>query len=91
MAISVLIPTVLRKHTAGRDQVAAQGASVREVLSDLESQFNGFTQNLYAQDGYLKPFINIFVNEEDIRFLQDLDTPVQSNDTVTILPAIAGG
>jgi sulfur-carrier protein len=91
MAISVLIPTVLRKHTAGKDQVAAQGASVREILRDLETQFQGFTQNLYAEDGDLKPFINIYVNEEDIRFLQDLDTPVQSNDTVTILPAIAGG
>jgi len=91
MAVSVLIPTVLRKHTAGKDQVAAQGANVREILRDLETQFRGFTQNLYAQDGDLKPFINIYVNEEDIRFLQDLDTPVRSNDTVTILPAIAGG
>ena len=59
MAISVLIPTVLRKHTAGKDQVAAQGSSVREILGDLETQFHGLTQNLYAKDGELKPFINI--------------------------------
>jgi molybdopterin synthase sulfur carrier subunit len=91
MAVAVLIPTVLRKHTAGKDQVAASGSNIREVLRDLEGQYSGFTQNLYAADGDLKPFINIYVNEEDIRFLQDLDTPVQSNDTVTILPAIAGG
>jgi molybdopterin synthase sulfur carrier subunit len=91
MAVAVLIPTILRKHTAGRDQVSAQGSNIREVLLSLEGQFQGFTQNLYAEDGDLKPFINIYVNEEDIRFLQDLDTPVQNNDTVTILPAIAGG
>ena len=91
MAISVLIPTVLRKHTAGKDQVHAQGNNVREILRDLETRYNGVTQNIYGSDGDLKPFINIYVNEEDIRFLQDLDTPVQSNDTVTILPAIAGG
>ena len=91
MAVNVLIPTVLRKHTSGKDQVNAQGDNIREVLRSLENQFQGFTQNLYASDGDLKPFINIYVNEEDIRFLQDLDTPVQNNDTVTILPAIAGG
>jgi len=73
------------------DQVNADGSNIREVLGNLEGQFRGFTQNLYADDGDLKPFINIYVNEEDIRFLQDLDTPVQNNDTVTILPAIAGG
>ncbi len=91
MAISVLIPTVLRKYTSGTDQVVAHGASVREVLQDLERQFTGFSQNLYEADGELKAFVNIYVNEEDIRFLQDLQTPVQPNDTVTILPAIAGG
>ena len=91
MAISVLIPTVLRKHTAGKEQVDAKGQNVREILHDLETQYHGFTQNLYGADGDLKPFINIYVNEEDIRFLQDLDTPVRTNDTVTILPAIAGG
>ena len=91
MAVNVLIPTVLRKYTLGKDQISANGLNIREVLRSLEGQFQGFTQNLYAEDGDLKPFINIYVNEEDIRFLQDLDTPVQNNDTVTILPAIAGG
>jgi len=91
MAVAVLIPTVLRKHTSGRDQVSAQGSNVREVLHFLEAQFQGVTSNLYGQDGELKPFINIYVNEEDIRFLQDLETPVNQDDTVTILPAIAGG
>jgi len=91
MAVTVLVPTVLRRHTAGNGQVAGQGSSVREILGNLEGQFRGFTQNLYAEDGDLKPFITIYVNEEDIRFLQDLDTPVRDNDTITILPAIAGG
>lgn len=91
MAVAVLIPTVLRKHTEGKDQVSAKGSNIREILRDLEGQYSGFTKNLYGDDGDLKPFINIYINEEDIRFLQDLDTPVESNDTVTILPAIAGG
>jgi molybdopterin converting factor small subunit len=88
---SVLIPTVLRKFTAGKDQVHASGGTVREVIVHLESQYKGITQNLYLEDGQLKPFVNVYLNDEDIRFLNDLDTAVQSNDTVTILPAIAGG
>lgn len=91
MAVLVLIPTVLRKYTGGKEQVSVEGSNVREVINQLESQFHGITENLYLENGEVKPFINIFLNDEDIRFLNDLDTPVQSRDTVTILPAIAGG
>ena len=88
---AVLIPTVLRKYTSGIDQVSAQGGTVREVIDQLEKQFTGFTRNLYLENGELKPFINVYVNDEDIRFLRDLDSPVKPEDTITILPAIAGG
>jgi sulfur-carrier protein len=91
MAISVLIPTVLRKYTAGKEQVHVDGATVGDVIRALEINFHGITNGLYQENGELKPFINVYVNDEDIRFLNELDTAVSGNDTVTILPAIAGG
>jgi molybdopterin synthase sulfur carrier subunit len=90
MAVSVLIPTVLRKHTGGKEQVVAQGSTIREVIQNLEQQYEGISRNFF-ENGNLKPFINVYLNDEDIRFIQELDTPVDSSDTVTILPAIAGG
>lgn len=91
MAVSVLIPTILRKYTAGKEQVSAEGKTVREVIDDLQQQYTGITQNLFQDSGELKPFVNVYVNDEDIRFLSDLDSHVNAGDTVTILPAIAGG
>ena len=86
MSVSVLIPTVLRKFTSGKEEVLASGKTVREVIHSL-----GLESTLYEESGELKPFINIYVNDEDIRFLSQLDTPVKPQDTITILPAIAGG
>jgi len=91
MSVSVLIPTVLRKYTSGKDEVSLSGATVREVIQNLGTQFQSLAIAIHQENGELKPFINIYVNEEDIRFLNSLDTAVQPNDTITILPAIAGG
>jgi molybdopterin converting factor small subunit len=88
---AILIPTVLRKFTAGKEQILAQGTTVRGLLQNLEEQFAGISKTLYLDSGELRPFINVYVNDEDIRFLADLDTPVKAEDVVTILPAIAGG
>ncbi len=91
MAVSVLIPTILRKYTSGQEQVNADGGTVREVIANLQKQYQGITSNLFQEGGELKPFVNVYVNDEDIRFLNDLDSRVKAGDTVTILPAIAGG
>jgi molybdopterin synthase sulfur carrier subunit len=73
MAVSVLIPTILRKYTSGKEQVTADGRTVREVIDNLQQQYRGITQNLFQESGELKPFVNVYVNDEDIRFLNDLD------------------
>jgi len=91
MAVSVLIPTILRKYTSGKEQVAADGKTVREVIDNLQQQYQGITSNLFQESGELKSFVNVYVNDEDIRFLNDLDSRVTAGDTITILPAIAGG
>ena len=91
MAVSVLIPTILRKYTSGQEQVNADGRTVREVIVNLQEKYQGITSNLFQESGELKPFVNVYVNDEDIRFLNDLDSHVKAGDTVTILPAIAGG
>ena len=91
MAVSVLIPTILRKYTSGKEQVDADGKTVREVIDNLQQQYQGITSNLFQESGELKSFVNVYVNDEDIRFLNDLDSRVTAGDTITILPAIAGG
>jgi sulfur-carrier protein len=91
MTVSVLIPTILRKYTSGQEEVSADGKTVREVIDNLQQQYRGITQNLFQETGELKPFVNVYLNDEDIRFLNDLDSQVKTGDTVTILPAIAGG
>jgi sulfur-carrier protein len=87
----VRIPTPLRKLTAGKEEVAASGATVRAVLDDVERQHPGLKARIYDDAGAVKKFINVFANDEDIRFLQNLDTPVADTDEISIVPAIAGG
>lgn len=91
MPVSVRIPTPLRKLTAGASQVEAGGSSVQEVIRDLEANHPGLNERLCEENGELRRFINIYLNDEDIRFLKGLDTPVADGDTVSIVPAIAGG
>ena len=84
MSVTVKLPTILRKHAAGEAKVGADGATLRDVLSDLEGHYPGITKNVLAEDGGLHRFINVYVNDEDVRYLGSLETPVNEGDTVTI-------
>ncbi len=87
----VLIPLPLRKFTGGASEVAAEGTNVGEIIENLERSHPGVRDKLTTEDGKVKAFVNIYVNEEDIRFLQNLDTPVGDGDELMIVPALAGG
>jgi molybdopterin synthase sulfur carrier subunit len=87
----VKLPTILRKHVGGEPQVEAQGGTLRDVLTDLEAKYPGITKNIVSADGGLHRFINVYVNDEDVRYLGSLETTVAESDTVSILPAVAGG
>jgi molybdopterin synthase sulfur carrier subunit len=91
MAVTVKLPTILRKHAGGEARVGADGATLRDVLSDLETSYPGITKNVLAEDGGLHRFINVYLNDEDVRYLGSLETEVSDGDTVSILPAVAGG
>jgi len=91
MAIKVKIPTPLRQLTQGVDVAELSGGNVGEILSALSSRFEGIDKRLFKQPGELNRFVNIYVNDEDIRFLDNLSTPIKDGDDVSIVPAIAGG
>jgi sulfur-carrier protein len=91
MSVSVRIPTTLRPLTGGQSEVSVEGATVREVLANLDAEHTGFSDRLIDDDGKLRRFVNVFVDDEDIRFVDGLDTPVPDGDTVSIIPAVAGG
>ena len=91
MSIEVRIPTVLRKHTDGEKLVTGEGASLRELVDDLEQRHAGLGGALLADDGSLHRFINVYVNDEDVRYLAGIETPLADGDSVSILPAVAGG
>jgi molybdopterin converting factor small subunit len=90
MSVTVSIPTILRTHTGGEKRVAAEGETLGAVISDLESNFSGISGRL-LDDGKLNRFVNIYVNDEDVRFSGGLETAISEGDSVTILPAVAGG
>ena len=91
MAIEVRVPTVLRKHTDGERRVSGDGADLRELIKDLDSRHSGLGAALVADDGNLHRFINVYVNDEDVRFMDGIDTQLSDGDVVSILPAVAGG
>ena len=91
MPVNVKLPTILRKHAGGQARVEADGATLRELLEDLETRYPGITKNVVTDDGGLHRFINVYVNDEDVRYLGSLETEVKDGDTVSILPAVAGG
>lgn len=91
MAVSVRIPTPLRELSGGAAEVSVDGSNVGEVLKALEAQHPGFEQRLFDDAGNLRRFVNVFVADEDIRFLDNLETPVGEGQTVSIIPAVAGG
>ena len=90
MSVSVSIPTILRTHTGGEKRVTATGATLQAVISDLEANYSGISERL-VDNGKLHRFVNIYVNDEDVRFSGGLDTAIADGDSVTILPAVAGG
>jgi molybdopterin converting factor small subunit len=90
MSVTVSIPTILRTHTGGEKRVAAEGETLGAVISDLESNYSGISGRL-LDDGKLNRFVNIYVNDEDVRFSGGLETAIAEGDSVTILPAVAGG
>ncbi|MBA2415412.1 MAG: MoaD/ThiS family protein [Geodermatophilaceae bacterium] len=90
MAIEVRIPTILRSHTGGAKTVQGSGDTLGTLIDDLDSQHSGLKGRL-VNDGALHRFVNVYVNDEDVRFTGSLDTAVKDGDSVTILPAVAGG
>jgi MoaD family protein len=88
---TVKIPPVLRSSTGGEKEVTADGSSVGEVLRALATQHPETERQLFAEDGQLNRYVNVYLNDEDVRVLQGLDTPVAASDTLVILPAMAGG
>ena len=91
MAVDVRIPTILRSYTGGEKSVPAAGDTLASLLDDLEQRHTGIKARLIGPDGGLQRFVNVYVNDEDVRFTGALDTPLKDGDSVTILPAVAGG
>ncbi len=91
MSIEVRIPTILRTYTGGAKSVEGSGASLDELLTDLDGHYDGIRGRLVADDGALHRFVNVYVNDEDVRFTGGLTTALKDGDNVTVLPAVAGG
>ena len=90
MAIEVRIPTILRSYTGGAKSVQGSGATLDELLTNLDAEHGGLRDRLVDGEK-LRRFVNVYLNDEDVRFLDGLQTPVKDGDTVTVLPAVAGG
>ena len=91
MSIEVRIPTILRTYTGGEKAVSGAGDTIADLLTDLDAQFPGFRGRLVTPEGGLHRFVNVYINDEDVRFLGALDAKLNDGDSVTILPAVAGG
>ncbi len=91
MSVSVRIPTILRTYTGGESEVSATGATLAEVIDDLEARFAGIKGRVLDDNGKLRRFVNVYVGNEDVRFLDDLATPTPDGTQVSVIPAVAGG
>ena len=91
MAHKILIPTPLRVYAGKQDEVEAEGRTVGELLANMTSEYTDLRHHLYAEDGTLRSFVNIYVNDDDIRYLEKEQTPLKPGDTVSIIPSVAGG
>ncbi|PYV30962.1 MAG: molybdopterin synthase sulfur carrier subunit [Acidobacteria bacterium] len=91
MAVKVVIPTPLRQYVGKRDAVEVQATTIGEALAHLTAEYGDLRRHLYTEDGRLRSFVNVYLNDEDIRFLQKEQTPLNANDVITIVPSIAGG
>jgi sulfur-carrier protein len=91
MAIEVRIPTILRSYTGGDKAVDGKGETLNDLFADLDTRHDGLRDRLVSDDGALNRFVNVYLNDEDVRFLGGIATPLSDGDVVTILPAVAGG
>ncbi len=91
MPVKVRIPTPLRTLTKGSEEVSVEGNSIKEVIDNLETNYKGFKERLCDEKGQIRRFINFYLNDEDIRFKDNQETPVNDGDQISIVPAIAGG
>lgn len=91
MSVEVRLPTVLRSQAGGQSTVAVEGTTIGEVIRSLVSRYPGMAGQLLGEDGSLHRFVNVYVNDDDVRYLSLLNTPVSAGDEVSILPAVAGG
>ncbi|WP_193610163.1 MoaD/ThiS family protein [Nocardioides lijunqiniae] len=91
MSVSVRVPTILRTYTGGESEVTATGATLGEVLDDLEASYTGIKARILDDNGALRRFVNVYVGSEDVRFLEDLATPTPDGTQISVIPAVAGG
>ncbi len=91
MSVSVRIPTILRTYTGGESEVSAEGGTLAEVLDDLDARYSGIRGRILDESGALRRFVNVYVGNDDVRFLEDLQTPTPDGVQVSVIPAVAGG
>jgi sulfur-carrier protein len=91
VSVEVKLPTILRQHTGGRAAVTGRGGTVLQVLDDLDGRYPGLKARVVTEDGGIHRFVNLYLNDEDVRYLGALETEVADGDTISILPAVAGG
>jgi molybdopterin converting factor small subunit len=91
MSINVKIPTILRTYTGGTADVAVTGDTLAQALTDLDAQYPGIGARVLDDEGKLRRFVNVYVNDDDVRFLEDLQTPTPDGASISIIPAVAGG
>jgi molybdopterin converting factor small subunit len=91
MSIAVKVPTILRTYTGGAADVSVSGTTLAEALSDLDAQYPGIGPRVLDDEGRLRRFVNVYVNDDDVRFLEDLQTPTPDGSSISIIPAVAGG
>ena len=91
MSVRVRVPTPLRKFTHGADEISAEGSTMRALMDDLEQNYPGIKERICDEAGKVRRFVNVYVNGDDIRFLQNLETSLKDGDNISIVPAIAGG
>ena len=91
MSVSVRVPTILRTYTDGESEVSASGANLAEVLDDLETNYSGIKARVLDDEGKLRRFVNVYVGNDDVRFLDNLETPTPDGTQISVIPAVAGG
>ena len=91
MGVPITIPTPLRGYAGGQKTIAVDGGTVGEALDALARQYPNLRQHLFADDGQLRSFVNVYLNDEDVRYLQYVQTPVRDSDKISIVPSVAGG